>query len=285
MPRLKVPSRPLAWPRVAVLAVVGVAVAGCENSGRFDSNPFASNPPPRQEVTGSISQRPASSSTVVAQPLPAPSRPATVAVNSGYASGYASGAHGLGAYRPGAPEVTGSITHQAAPPPVPAGHWTWDGGQPVTVGQGETLETVAHRNSVPLSALMEVNGITNAATIRPGQRLVIPRYVSGSAAQAAAPVSMPAPQVAENVHVVEPGESLIGIARRHGVTLSALAHANNIQPYGKISIGDRLTIPGGQKTAMRQAPAPQGRAAAHRAGREGRERAGAERARRQARGA
>jgi len=256
MPRLKVPSRPLAWPRVAVLAVVGVAVAGCENSGRFDSNPFASNPPPRQEVTGSISQRPASSSAVVSQPLPAPSRPATVAVNSGYTSGYASGAHGLGAYRPGASEVTGSITHQAAPPPVPAGHWTWDGGQPVTVGQGETLETVARRNSVPLSALMEVNGITNAATIRPGQRLVIPRYVSGSAAQAAAPVSMPAPQVAENVHVVEPGESLIGIARRHGVTLSALARANNIQPYGKISIGDRLTIPGGQKTAMRQAPAP-----------------------------
>ena len=62
--------------------------------------------------------------------------------------------------------------------------------------------------------------------------------------------------MAENVHVVEPGESLIGIARRHGITLSALARANNIQPYDKVSIGTRLNIPGGQKVAMRQAPSP-----------------------------
>ena len=252
MPRPKVPSRPLAWPRVAALALVGVAVAGCENSGRFDSNPFASNPsPPRQEVTGSVSQRPVSSSTVVSQPLPAPSRPSAVAVDGSV--GVANGAHGLGAYRPGMSDVTGSVPERPSPP-VPAGHWTWDGGQPVTVGQGESLDTVAHKNGVPLSALMEVNGITNPSTIRPGQRLVIPRYVPGNAAYttAAAPTS----QVADNIHVVEPGESLLGIARKHGVSLTALARANNIQPYGKISIGDRLTIPGSQKVAMRRAPAP-----------------------------
>ncbi len=40
------------------------------------------------------------------------------------------------------------------------------------------------------------------------------------------------------------------------MTLTALAHANNIQPYDKVSIGSRLTIPGGQKVAMRQAPRP-----------------------------
>ena len=61
----------------------------------------------------------------------------------------------------------------------------------------------------------------------------------------------------ENVHIVAPGESLIGIARRHGVSLKALARANNIQPYAKISIGDRLTIPGGRPIAERQTPAPQ----------------------------
>src|SRR5689334_4231881 len=108
MPRLQVPSRPLVWPRVAVLALVSVAVAGCENSSRFDSNPFASNPPPRQETTGSIAHRPASSGAIVSQPLPAPSRPATVAANTSN-GGYVSGAHGLGAYRPGSPEITGSV--------------------------------------------------------------------------------------------------------------------------------------------------------------------------------
>ena len=57
------------------------------------------------------------------------------------------------------------------------------------------------------------------------------------------------------MHVVAPGESLIGIARHNGVSLTALARANNIQPYSKVSIGDRLTIPGGHSVAQR-APTP-----------------------------
>jgi murein DD-endopeptidase MepM/ murein hydrolase activator NlpD len=99
---------------------------------------------------------------------------------------------------------------------------------------------------------METNGIRSAAQIKPGQRLVIPRFVSDVAARESAPA--PA-RAAENVHVVEPGESLLGIAHRHGVSVTALARANNIQPYSKINIGDRLTIPGGRKLAQR-APAP-----------------------------
>jgi len=39
--------------------------------------------------------------------------------------------------------------------------------------------------------------------------------------------------------------------------LSALARANNVQPYAKINIGDRLTIPGGARASIRHAPAPQ----------------------------
>ena len=92
MPRLKVPSRPRAWPRVAVLALVGVAVAGCENSARFNSNPFADSGT-RPEYTGSVAQHPAHH-TVQSQPLPAPTRPTTVASNSG---GVAYGDRGFGA--------------------------------------------------------------------------------------------------------------------------------------------------------------------------------------------
>jgi len=253
MPRPKVPSRPRAWLRVAVLALAGVAVAGCENSARFDSSPFASNRDARPEYTGSVAQRPASGHSVVAQPLPAPNRPTTVAANNGVAYGD----RGFGAYRPGTrPDVTGSVPTYRAPAPAPTGHWTWDGGRPVTVGYGETIETIARRNGVPASAIMETNGIRSAAQIKPGQRLVIPRYVSDGAAreQAAAPAPPPA-RAAENVHIVAPGESLIGIAHRNGVSLAALAQANNIQPYSKVNIGDRLTIPGGRKLTQR-APTP-----------------------------
>ena len=94
----------------------------------------------------------------------------------------------------------------------------------------------------------------SAADMRPGQRLVIPRYVSS-----AAPVPHAAPtRAAASVHTVAPGDTMMSIAHRHGVKLSALAKANKMNAFGKISIGMRLTIPAGGKTVLAQnhAPAP-----------------------------
>ena len=48
---------------------------------------------------------------IEAQPLPAPSRPATVAAGGGVAYG----AQGLGAYRPGTSDITGSVAARPAP--------------------------------------------------------------------------------------------------------------------------------------------------------------------------
>lgn len=273
MPCLTVPSRSRAssqaWTRVAVLALVGLSAAGCSGSGRFDSNPFASDrnaPAPGTEVTGSVTPRSAPTGRVEAQPLPAVSRPATVSAN-----GYSSGAQGLGAYRPNA-DVTGSVTT----PAKPAGHWTWDGGSPVTVGQGETVDMIARKHGVPAAAIMQTNGISSPSAVRPGQRLVIPRYVSGSepvsqapraqapqiqspqiqSPQVQAPQSAPVQSAAAgSVHVVQPGESLIAIARRNGLTLNELARANNIQPYTKVNMGDRITIPAHARPVAQQRPA------------------------------
>ncbi len=281
MSRLNESSRPRAisktWPRVSALALVGVALASCSDSGRFGYTNTSSRQAPPQEVTGSVTPRSAPSTRVVAQPLPAPSAPATVASNQGYSSGNgsSSGAQGLGAYRPAAPtyqqaaptytqptyaqpEITGSV-RPVAPPQKPSGEWTWDGGSPVTVGYGETAEQIARKHNVPLTALLQTNGITNATAIRPGQRLVIPRYVTHSAPQASLP-AVPARALAnENVHVVAPGESLMSISRQYGVSLTALTQANNIQPSSRIAIGDRLTVPGGRPVVAHapQAPAPQ----------------------------
>ncbi|MBS0533290.1 MAG: peptidoglycan DD-metalloendopeptidase family protein [Proteobacteria bacterium] len=264
MSRRTASARLHAWPRVAALAVMGAALAGCSNSARFDSPyPTASRQaPPRGEVTGSISHTAAPTSRVVSQPLPTP--PQTVASGGGYSAG----SQGLGAYRPAPqaqyqpqrnPDVTGSI----AAPAQPSGHWTWDGGQPVTVGQGESVEAIARRHGVPASAILQTNGISSASQIRPGQRLVIPRYVTGpaAAAQASAPAYTPAqptqhaaaPAAGENVHVVAAGESLIGISRRYGTTLASLARLNGISPYTRVSVGDRIKVPGGRQAAA-QAP-------------------------------
>ena len=293
MPRSKVPSRSHAWPRIAVLVTLGASVAACSDSARvnnfdFNTRSHRAAAVPQQDVTGSIAARPAPSGPVWSQPLPAPSRPATVAP-----SGISDGGQGLGAYRPPVPsaDITGSVGQRVAaapppappPPPAPTGHWTWDGGSPVTVGRGETIDTIARKYGVPASAIRETNGI---ASVRPGQRVVIPRYVSTSAvppapyraaasatpyrapapapapyraAEPAAPYRAPAPHVAaaDNAHVVQPGETLIGIARRYQLSQAALARANNLDPYAKLKVGDRITIPGAahRNVATRQAPA------------------------------
>jgi len=251
---------------------MGAALAGCSNSARFDTPyPTASRQvPPRGEVTGSISQSAAPTNRVVSQPLPSP--PQTVASGGGYSGG----SPGLGAYRPAPqpqyqpqaqyqPQHNADVTGSIAAPAQPSGHWTWDGGQPVTVGQGESVEAIARRHGVPASAILQTNGISSPSQIRPGQRLVIPRYVTGSAAaaQASAPAYTPAqpapmqhaaaPAAGENVHVVAAGESLIGISRRYGTTLTKLAHLNGISPYTRVSVGDRIKVPGGRSAA---APAP-----------------------------
>jgi murein DD-endopeptidase MepM/ murein hydrolase activator NlpD len=260
-PRLRVSSH--IWPRVAVLTLVGLAGASCSNSARFDSNPYASNhqsAPPQQETTGSVSSSRPMYRNIEAQPLPAPSRPATVSANSsGYTSGTgsSSGAQGLGAYRPGnsnysqgTSDVTGSVI---PPSPKSSGAWTWDGGAPVTVGYGDTVEQIARKYGVPASAILQTNGINDASMVKPGQRLVIPRYVSSSAPAPQAPVAQARAQVqpSETVHVVGHGESLIGIARQHGVTLIALAKANNVEPNAKVAVGDRLMVPGSHAAAPR----------------------------------
>lgn len=273
MSRPTVSIHSLARPRVAVLALIGLALTGCSNSSRFDT-PYASNnrqtAPHQPEYTGSVAKRPAPRGTIVAQPLPTPSAPATVASGSG---GYATGAQGLGAYRPGQQasaqttpqnsDVTGSVVTQPAQPRQ-SGSWTWDGGAPVTVGYGETVEMIARRHGVPAQAILETNGITNAAAIKPGQRLVIPRYVASPSApqpaapRVAAPVAAPAAIAApagSNVHIVGPGESLLRIARKYNITLTSLARANNLQPYAKLNIGDRIAIPAaGRQTAARATP-------------------------------
>jgi len=275
MPCPAASSRSPNWVRVAAVATIALGAAGCSNSQRFE-NPFTnpvthsssnSTAQAPSEVTGSVQSRPALTTQVQSTTLPAPSRPATVAAtNTG--SGVSGGAQGLGAYRPGSSghsDITGSVSRPAPaqtaalpPPPAPVqpAGWTWEGGTPIVVGSGESLETISRRYGVPSAAIMQANGITSPSMIRPGQHLVIPRY-SAAGTSVPAPVATtapakpaPAPQVAapkthtvDVVHTVAPGESLIKIAKMYGKSLNEVAKANNIQPYTKVNMGDRITIP------------------------------------------
>jgi len=257
------------WSRAAVLALT-VGVAGCSgDTSRFgDGNNRGGYP----DSTGSLPPGQAAPvGRVESQPLPPQASQAPPAQSSIGASsaGIAGGGRGMASYSPtsygsapvspprpaapATPEVTGSV---AAPPPKPAAsNWSWDGGTAVTVAPGDSIESIAHRHGVPVSAIMQANNITSPATIHPGQQLVIPRYrqspVAGAtpatrpvaAAVAHKPVAA-SPAGNPGVHVVAAGETLSKISRLYGKSVGEIAKANKMQATAKLNIGDRLVIPG-----------------------------------------
>jgi murein DD-endopeptidase MepM/ murein hydrolase activator NlpD len=245
-----VSHRSVGWPQLVAISLIGLGLAGCSaDSGRFNEGLFGSSSPQasRNDVTGSVQTAPASH--VESRPLP----------HLGSTDeGTSGGGRGMGSYAPSRGEVTGSVA--AAPPPS----WTWDGGTPITVEPGETLEAIAHRHGVPVSAIMQANNISNPAAVHPGQHLVIPRYRSSAAMVppprvATAPATVAAPvgparstlAAPPGVHVVAPGETLNSIARLYNKPVMVLAKANNIPPYTMVKVGDRLIIPD-----LREQPRP-----------------------------
>jgi murein DD-endopeptidase MepM/ murein hydrolase activator NlpD len=242
------------WPQVVAITLIGFGAASCSSdSGRFNFG--SDNGPPPGEVTGSIPQ---GGNHVDSKPLPR------------LADGTSGGGRGMGSYQPGGSDVTGSL-----PPAPPPPSWTWEGGTPITLKPGETLETISRRYGVPVSAILEANNIANPALVHPGQHLVIPRRRGPAAAAlsapqtriasaapnpAAAPVGPPRSALAptDSVHVVVPGETLHSIARLYRKSVLALAKANNIPPDTMVRVGERIIIPGARTAAAPAAPRGEG---------------------------
>jgi LysM repeat protein/uncharacterized protein YcbK (DUF882 family) len=137
------------------------------------------------------------------------------------------------------------------------------------VQSGQRLGSIAKRYNVSIEELCRVNGIERRATIKPGQKLVIPgpgaeeakakadKAIAGAKAksdkeQAKAgkaqsksdkgqkPKAGPAKL---NFHTVYAGQRLGSIAKRYRVTLEALCFANDLSQYEPIKPGQKLVIP------------------------------------------
>jgi murein DD-endopeptidase MepM/ murein hydrolase activator NlpD len=238
-------------PQVVAIALIGLAVASCTDSDRF-TNLFASGNSSHGEMTGSVP--PGGSGRVDSRPMP------YLNDNAG------EGASGGGRYQPGNGDVTGNL--------APASKWTWEGGRPIIVAPGETLETISRRYGVPVAAIMRANSIVSPAMVHPGQHLVIPRHRGPAVDPASAPPRLAAnsrtlPSTApvgpprsvlagaSSVHIVAPGETLHSIARQYGKPVLVLAKANNIPPDTMVRVGERITIPDVRSaaTAPRAEPA------------------------------
>ncbi|WCD91850.1 LysM peptidoglycan-binding domain-containing protein [Microbacterium sp. nov. GSS16] len=112
-----------------------------------------------------------------------------------------------------------------------------------TVVPGDTVFAIAKRYGTTVSAIMTSNGLGGSAMITPGQTLRV------AAAPAAAPVSAVAPTAppaaAPASHIVAAGDTLFGIARKHGTSVSALLQANGMGEGSIIYPGQtlRLSVP------------------------------------------
>jgi len=300
------------WSRAIALTLVAIGAAGCSvESGRFGEQPYAARNG-QNELTGSVASgqtapvgrvetRPLQTSQLPPPQSPPQPAPAASTVVADGGRGMASYAPQAAPYNPPvtpvayspptqvvytappsavrsapapATEITGSVTapNSVARKPAPSGQWSWDGGTAVTVAPGETLDSIARRHGVPVSAIMQANSLASANALQAGQRLVIPRYIPplsvpaapaptpGRLVQPPAPVApkpapvmsaSPAPPPAgaaapanSSVHVVAPGDTLTKIAHQYGKSVADIVKANNVPPNRKISIGDRIIIPG-----------------------------------------
>src|SRR4051812_535845 len=241
------PGRSLKLLRLAVLATISVAAVSCSSdTQRFQYNLFGSRTQASSgEVTGSVP--PQKQAAIQSAPLPPPNvsapqtRPAVVGTAGPVSSGAARAAHS---------------------------GWNWEGGTAITVQKGDTIDGLVTRYGVPAAAIAEANNIPNGAALKPGQRLVIPKYeVTGSTTSRAASnaphspaptIGAPATSSSQHVHVISPRQTLLGLSRKYHKPLGAIAKANNIQPHTMVKVGDRIVIPGiaPQAAAKPSVPAP-----------------------------
>jgi murein DD-endopeptidase MepM/ murein hydrolase activator NlpD len=239
------------------------------------SNPFNS----RSEATGSV---PAASGSVPTPPVerrdmpqygrpqpyqssalpPAVAAPqSAVAAPQSYAAasgGVSGGGRGLASYAPPPaqpkfetagtvpPRSVAAVALPPAPVPAPAAPAHGSANTTIIVGTSDTLEVLAQRYHVAPAAILAANGYKGPRVLSPGQQLIIPHGTAAAAAPAAPLASRPATvaAAASSVHVVNPGDTLMSIARRNHVSVGELAKANNLSASAPLKLGAKLIVPG-----------------------------------------
>jgi murein DD-endopeptidase MepM/ murein hydrolase activator NlpD len=116
------------------------------------------------------------------------------------------------------------------------------------IQKGETLYSIARNYGADIQGILSLNGIQDPGKIQAGQRIRIP----GGGKETGQGAVSPGPVYIE--YQVVRGDSLFGIARKHGVTLQELRAANGLREDYILKAGDRLKIP-------RRGEAPQALAA------------------------
>lgn len=119
------------------------------------------------------------------------------------------------------------------------------------VKAGENLTSIATDYGTTVEAIVAANDIEDPRSLRTGQELIIPLAgsVGGPTPVPGAPTTPPRGTEVV-IHVVQPGESLLGIALQYGTSVEVIMAANNIADAQWIFAGQELIIPLGTPTPV-----------------------------------
>jgi len=220
---------------VLAAACVGLAVAGCSSTSRFDFPAFnltssdngnadlaatAALPVPEESVYSS-----GPDTQLARASLPPPSytpRPSAAAY-SPQPSGRV-GAEQANYSGQGTPHVERAVLRASQV-----------SGRRIKVAKGDTLSILARRYGVSVEAIMSANNLPDGR-LDIGQELIMPGVARAKVAEAA-----PAP--AQSTYKVQKGDTPHDIAEKLGVDEKALIERNKLKP-NNLRIGRVLVIPG-----------------------------------------
>lgn len=118
------------------------------------------------------------------------------------------------------------------------------------VQPGDTVASIAGRFGLRTVDVLTWNGLSWRSVIFPGQTLTL----SGAAAQPTA--AAPAPQASAASYTVVAGDTVFGIAQKHGTSVDAILGANGLTRASVIYPGQTLALSGAPAAAAPVAATP-----------------------------
>lgn len=124
------------------------------------------------------------------------------------------------------------------------------------VRRGDSWYVLASRFDTPIDVLKRINNRTSN-TLRIGESVMVPASPAAvAAAQQTGGASATQQRASQRAnHVVQSGDTLWSLSRRHGVTVQTLAQANGITAGSTLRVGQRLYIPQIERAGARTASA------------------------------